>query len=230
MKGWIYIISNQSIPNWLAVGCSDTDPEALVRRYGHSGIKLPYPFELQYALRTPYPQSLLQKIHEQLADKCVNPELNSDWFECDLLRAIRITRQIAGNSATGEAFYGQARQMIQQAQQAQSQAQQSATPAVTDTSTSSVTHYAVHRAASSEPAEIKQIRTVPSPKHGKRPSPTVPKFSTTPPAAPTQPDVATPPAKPKSADNPQMVKILMVTWVMLMIILVFLVAYLFHWI
>lgn len=117
MKGWIYILSNEAVPDWLAIGCSDSDPEALVRQYGNSGIKLPYPFELQYALRTPYPQSLLQKIHEQLADKCVNPDHNSDWFECDLLNSIRITRKIAGNSATGEAFYGRARQMVQEAQQ-----------------------------------------------------------------------------------------------------------------
>nr|WP_244773498.1 GIY-YIG nuclease family protein [Alysiella crassa]UOP07587.1 GIY-YIG nuclease family protein [Alysiella crassa] len=115
MKGWIYVLSNQSVPDWLAIGYADTDPAALVHQYGNSGIKLPYPFELQYALRTPYPKTLLQKIHDELAEKCVNPEHNSDWFECDLLTALRLVRKIAGHSATGEAFYGQARRLVEQA-------------------------------------------------------------------------------------------------------------------
>lgn len=221
MKGWIYILSNEAVPDWLAIGCSDSDPEALVRQYGNSGIKLPYPFELQYALRTPYPQSLLQKIHEQLADKCVNPDHNSDWFECDLLNSIRITRKIAGNSATGEAFYGRARQMVQEAQQKK----QTHTENAQTTSTNPPT------LLSDEQPEIKQVRTTPKPQHGQRPSPVAPKISSPQPAALTEPDtnpqIAPTETKP---DNPKLVMLLIAVWVMLMVVVAFLGAYVFGYI
>lgn len=204
MKGWIYILSNQSVPNWLAIGCADTDPATLVHQYGNSGIKLPYPFELQYALRTPYAHTSLQKIHEALAEHCVNPEHNQDWFECDLRHALRLVRQIAGNSATGEAFYAQARQLVEQ-----SRLQKQTLPLPTETTDS---------------PPIQQIRTTPELQRGKRPSPLVPN---TPRPTPIIEEATSTPTK----EEPKwLVTALIVFWVILMMILVFLVAYTFDYI
>lgn len=221
MKGWIYILSNESVPDWLAIGCSDTDPEALVHQYGNLGIKLPYPFELEYTLRTPYAHSLLQKIHHELEEKCVNPEHNVDWFECDLLRAIRTTRKIAGHSATGEAFYGHARQMVQQAQQ-KKQAEHHANVELSN-----------QHLTQNQDVNIKQIRTVPEPQHGRRPSPIAPVASKAEMfvhAALTEPDSDAIPAKEDRPENPKLIAFLIVVWVILLIILVFLIAYVFGYI
>ncbi len=212
MKGWIYILSNQSVPDWLAIGCSETDPEALLRQYGNSGIKLPYPFELQYALRTPYPKSQLQKIHDELADECVNPDHNQDWFECDLLRGIRTVRNIAGNSATGEAFYNQARKLAEQAQSDEEYVV-AASSALPDNDSS---------------REVQQIRTVPEIQRGKRPSPIAPQVRPNPPPPPPpEPEAPPPPAK----EEPKwLVSLLIVVLVCLLMIAVFLVFYLYGYI
>ncbi|SSY70194.1 GIY-YIG nuclease family protein [Alysiella crassa] len=204
MKGWIYVLSNQSVPDWLAIGYADTDPAALVHQYGNSGIKLPYPFELQYALRTPYPKTLLQKIHDELAEKCVNPEHNSDWFECDLLTALRLVRKIAGHSATGEAFYGQARRLVEQAQAAEPP------PSVMTATRLSDDEYA------DDTPVIQQVRTAPPIQRGQRPSPLIPPQPPRP--APPEPEK---PAPPK--EEPKwLVSALIVTFVILVIIAVFL--------
>lgn len=204
MKGWIYVLSNQSVPDWLAIGYADTDPAALVHQYGNSGIKLPYPFELQYALRTPYPKTLLQKIHDELAEKCVNPEHNSDWFECDLLTALRLVRKIAGHSATGEAFYGQARRLVEQAQAAEPP------PSVMTATRLSDDEYA------DDTPVIQQVRTAPPIQRGQRPSPLIPPQPPRP--APPEPEK---PAPPK--EEPKwLVSALIVVFVILLIIAVFL--------
>lgn len=204
MKGWIYVLSNQSVPDWLAIGYADTDPAALVHQYGNSGIKLPYPFELQYALRTPYPKTLLQKIHDELAEKCVNPEHNSDWFECDLLTALRLVRKIAGHSATGEAFYGQARRLLEQAQAAEP-----------PPSVMTATRLSDDEHADDTPV-IQQVRTAPPIQRGQRPSPLIPPQPPRP--APPEPEK---PAPPK--EEPKwLVSALIVTFVILVIIAVFL--------
>lgn len=204
MKGWIYVLSNQSVPDWLAIGYADTDPAALVHQYGNSGIKLPYPFELQYALRTPYPKTLLQKIHDELAEKCVNPEHNSDWFECDLLTALRLVRKIAGHSATGEAFYGQARRLVEQAQAAEPP------PSVMTATRLSDDEYA------DDTPVIQQVRTAPPIQRGQRPSPLIPPQPPRP--VPPEPEK---PAPPK--EEPKwLVSALIVTFVILVIIAVFL--------
>lgn len=204
MKGWIYILSNQSVPDWLAIGCADTDPATLVHQYGNSGIKLPYPFELQYALCTPYAQTSLKKIHEALAEHCINPEHNQDWFECDLRQALRLVRQIAGNSATGEAFYAQARQLVEQARL---QKQTQLAPEDTNEPTSIV----------------QQIRTTPELQRGKRPAPLVPN-------APRPTPVAEEAAPPPKEEPKWLITALIVFWVILMMILVFLVTYTFGYI
>lgn len=216
MKGWIYILSNDSVPHWLAIGCSETDPEALLRQYGNSGIKLPYPFELQYALRTPYPKSLLQKIHNELSDDCINPDHNQDWFECDLLRGIRIVRHIAGNSATGEAFFNKARQLTEQAQSDETEYVVAANSAlITDHHT--------------EISEIRQIRTVPEIQRGKRPSPIAPQVRSAPSPTPL-PEPKPEPPPPEKEEPKWLISLLIVVLVCLLIIAVFLLFYLYGYI
>lgn len=205
MKGWIYILTNQSVPNWLAIACADTDPAALVHQYGQAGIKLPYPFELQYALRTPYAQTMLQKIHEQLTEERVNPEHNQDWFECDLLRAIRLVRQIAGQSATGEAFYAQARQLVEQSRHRIAQTETPPAPA-----------------APEEESPASLVRTTPIVQYGKRAAPLAPRHQ-------PPPQKSTEQAPPKE-ESKWLILFLIVVWVMLMVVLVFLAAYVFNYI
>lgn len=209
MNGWIYILTNQSVPNWLAIACADTDPTTLLHQYGNAGIKLPYPFELQYALRTPYSQTMLQKIHESLVEECINPEHNPNWFECDLLRAIRLVRQIAGQSATGEAFYAQARKLAEQARAKQHETV-SPTPSP-------------HTQLNTE--SVQQIRTTPIVQHGKRAAPLAPASP-----RPSEPEPEEPPLPPKKEEPKWLIILLLVVWMMLMVVLVFLVAYVFNYI
>lgn len=236
MKGWIYVISNQAVPDWLAIGCSEVDPEALVRQYGNSGIKLPYPFELQYALRTRYPKSVLQHIHEELAEQCVNPNHNQDWFECGLLDSIKLIRRTAGNSATGEMFYGRARRLIEQHER--NTHNDEATTAPPTRPTAQPRTPAVKQRVSPEikrpsqqahtaQAESLTPKSAPSaPQPSKRVAPNASArapVETASPAPETQTEEA-----PK--DQSKIVATLIVIWVILLIILVFLVAYVFEYI
>lgn len=197
MKGWIYVISNQAVPKWLAIGCCEIDPEALIRQYSSSGIKLPYPFELQYALCTPYPKSLLQKVHAHLADDRVNGEHSSDWFACDLLDSIEVIRETAGNSATGEKFYGRARRLLER----QAYAEVAPTPR--------------------QQVEVKRVAAQPA-----APSPTTKKRE------PQRVELASKggdevESEENQPDQSKIVAVLIVIWAVLLVILVFLIAYLF---
>ena len=84
---------------------------------------------------------------------------------------------------------------------------------------------------SDEQPEIKQVRTTPKPQHGQRPSPVAPKISSPQPAALTEPDTnpQISPAETKP-DNPKLVMLLIAVWVMLMVVVAFLGAYVFGYI
>lgn len=236
MKGWIYVISNQAVPDWLAIGCSEVDPEALVRQYGNSGIKLPYPFELQYALRTRYPKSVLQHIHEELAEQCVNPNHNQDWFECGLLDSIKLIRRTAGNSATGEMFYGRARRLIEQHERNAHDDEAMTTPPTRPTAQSRTP--AVKQRVSPEVKRTASTVTAHTPTENLAPksAPSAPQPSkrVAPNAMPRNPVETnaspTPETEEAPKDQSKLVATLIVVWVILLIILVFLVAYVFEYI
>lgn len=237
MKGWIYVISNQAVPDWLAIGCSEVDPEALVRQYGNSGIKLPYPFELQYALRTRYPKSVLQHIHEELAEQCVNPNHNQDWFECGLLDSIKLIRRTAGNSATGEMFYGRARRLIEQHGYNAHDDDKPSTPIPTRPTPQPRTPAVKQRVSPEIKRQTQQTHatqaeslTPKSTSSAPQPSKRVAPNATSRTPAETAPPVPETKTEEAPKDQSKIVATLITIWVILLIILAFLVAYVFEYI
>ncbi len=88
-RGWVYVISNQSMPGLLKIGFSSKDPQSRARELDNTGCPLPYVVE--YDLLVNAPREVEQKIHTRLAEKREGKE----WFRCSLQEAISAVDSVA---------------------------------------------------------------------------------------------------------------------------------------
>ena len=82
MKGYVYIISNRSMPGIYKVGYTLKDPELRAKELESTGV--PHPFVVDYEILVDDPYTLEQKIHKSLSKFNENKE----WFNCDFLLCI----------------------------------------------------------------------------------------------------------------------------------------------
>jgi hypothetical protein len=95
VRGWVYVISNPSMPGLLKVGYSRKDP--LIRARELSSTGCPQPYRVEYDLLVVAPQKVEQETHQRLSSKRDGKE----WFRCSLAEAITAINAVsAGRLAT----------------------------------------------------------------------------------------------------------------------------------
>ena len=100
MRGWVYVISNESMPGLVKVGFTLKDPVARAEELAHTGNPLPY--QVDYEILLHDPQSVERAAHEALNDVRVSEE--REWFRCPIQKAVDAIRAIAGSGALLENF------------------------------------------------------------------------------------------------------------------------------
>ena len=98
MKGWIYIITNKSMPNLVKVDYSTEDPE--IKANALYSAAVPYPYVVEYDALVNEPSEIEQKTHEILEDYSENNE----WFRCDVIEAVVAIREAAGDTIINESI------------------------------------------------------------------------------------------------------------------------------
>ena len=90
MRGWVYIISNKSMPGLLKVGFTTKDPESRATELNSTGA--PHPYKVEYDALVYDPYKIEQAVQKKLKCKLEGKE----WFRCDVFEAIKVIRDIAG--------------------------------------------------------------------------------------------------------------------------------------
>lgn len=85
MKGWVYIIVSESMPNLLKVGYSTKDPDERAKELGNTGN--PCKYEVVYEILLYEPKEVEKQAHNLLKE--MDLWVNKEWFECSLRTARR---------------------------------------------------------------------------------------------------------------------------------------------
>jgi hypothetical protein len=95
MRGWVYVISNESMPGIVKVGFTLKDPAACAAELAHTGNPLPY--QVDYEVLVHDPQAVERAAHEALNEIRVSGD--REWFRCTTQKAVDAIRAIAGREA-----------------------------------------------------------------------------------------------------------------------------------
>ena len=88
MKGWVYIVTNESMPQLVKIGYTTNHPKDRAKELSTTGV--PTPFIAQYAVLVENPRNLEQIIHKRLFDLKLHK--GKEWFECTVEEAIAILK------------------------------------------------------------------------------------------------------------------------------------------
>jgi hypothetical protein len=78
MAGWVYIITNKSMPNMLKVGFTEREPSRRARDLDGTG--LPTPYVVKFAIEVSEPRTVEREAHNRLKPHHVGKE----WFRCSI--------------------------------------------------------------------------------------------------------------------------------------------------
>jgi hypothetical protein len=101
MKGWVYILSNESLEGLVKIGFSTKDPEGRARELS-SDTGVPTPFTVEYEMLVENPHKCEQRIHELLDHKRVNQK--REFFKCSVEDSIKSAKQSAESGIIFEKF------------------------------------------------------------------------------------------------------------------------------
>ncbi|PQJ96307.1 GIY-YIG nuclease family protein [Chromatium okenii] len=90
MKGWVYIISNEAMPDFIKVGYSTKDPAERAKELGTGA---PYPYQVQYEILVEDPNKIEKTAHSILS--FLNE--GKEWFRCDVSVAVRAIKKACEN-------------------------------------------------------------------------------------------------------------------------------------
>jgi len=108
VKGWVYIISNQAMPDVVKVGFSTKDPDLRASELKHTGA--PHPYVVDYEVLVEQPRVVEQQVHRELSEYREGRE----WFRCTPEFAISAIQRIVGDRAILESFKRADRQKAEQ--------------------------------------------------------------------------------------------------------------------
>lgn len=92
MRGWVYILSNDSLPGLLKVGYTSKDPEGRAKELsGDTGV--PTPFTVEYEILIEDAHRCERRAHAHLAKNRVNDR--REFFRCSIDEAIEAVRTVA---------------------------------------------------------------------------------------------------------------------------------------
>jgi hypothetical protein len=95
IRGWVYVMTNKSMPGLVKIGYSTKDPTA---RAGKLGSGSPSKYEVVYDVLVDDPQPIEQRVHKILAHKREGKE----WFRCGISEAVSEIRTVVGKGAITE--------------------------------------------------------------------------------------------------------------------------------
>lgn len=98
MKGWVYIISNPSLPGLIKIGFSMKDPDLRAEELDHSGV--PYKYKVEYEILIDNPSEIEHNLHNVFHDLHEGKE----WFRIQPAEAIRKIKEIYGKQIINEWF------------------------------------------------------------------------------------------------------------------------------
>ena len=96
MKGWVYMISNKSMPGLIKVGYSSKDPE--LRALDLSGTGSPHSYVVEYEVLIENPERIEGMVHRSLSEYHEAKE----WFRCSVERGISAIRNVASGKIINE--------------------------------------------------------------------------------------------------------------------------------
>ena len=101
MKGWVYVLSNESLDGLVKIGFSTKDPQSRAKELsGDTGV--PTPFIVEYEMLVEDPHSCEQRAHDLLDDKRVNQR--REFFRCSVNDAIESAKQCVDSEIIFEKF------------------------------------------------------------------------------------------------------------------------------
>jgi len=101
MKGWVYVLSNESLDGLVKIGFSTKDPESRAKELsGDTGV--PTPFIVEYEMLVDDPHNCEQRAHDLLNDKRVNQR--REFFRCSVSDAIESAKQVVESEIIFEKF------------------------------------------------------------------------------------------------------------------------------
>ena len=92
MRGWVYIITNKSMPDLVKVGYSTKDPQLRAEELNHTGS--PHPYTTVYDALVIHPYQIEQQVHKLLVEK----KEGKEWFRCSISEAITAIKITSGKS------------------------------------------------------------------------------------------------------------------------------------
>ncbi len=104
MKGYVYIISNKSIPNLFKIGYTDRDPETRAREMDSTGV--PHPFVVEYEILLDNPRQVEQNTHLKLNSHNESKE----WFRCSFAQCVQAIRECCSGTVYYEKCHKQERE------------------------------------------------------------------------------------------------------------------------
>jgi hypothetical protein len=91
MRGWVYVISNRSMPGLIKVGFTLKDPDLRAKELDNTGA--PHPYIVEYEVMVNHPRDLEQRVHTFLT----HAREAKEWFNCSLHEAIEAIRALASS-------------------------------------------------------------------------------------------------------------------------------------
>jgi hypothetical protein len=99
IRGWVYVISNPSLPGLVKVGFSRKDPQLRAQEFGGAGI--PHPYKVEYDCIVKAPRDIEQRVHKRLEAAREQKE----WFRCTVAEAARAIRDEAKGEIIAESTF-----------------------------------------------------------------------------------------------------------------------------
>jgi uncharacterized protein YceK len=87
IRGWVYVMTNKSMPGLVKIGYSTKDP---MTRAGKIGTGSPSKYEVVYDVLVYDPQPIEHRVHKILAHKREGEE----WFRCGISEAVHEIRTV----------------------------------------------------------------------------------------------------------------------------------------
>ena len=91
IRGWVYVIANDSMPGLVKVGFSTKDPHLRAEELSSTGT--PLPFRVLYDALVFSPREIEQSVHAAMSSHLTGKE----WFRCSGLEAMTRIREAAGH-------------------------------------------------------------------------------------------------------------------------------------
>lgn len=92
VTGWVYIITNKSMPDVLKVGFTEREPDDRAKELNGTG--LPTPYSVVYAIEVSKPRVVEREAHKLLKKHHVGKE----WFRCSVVDAQQAIIAACGSS------------------------------------------------------------------------------------------------------------------------------------